>query len=398
MFITGIKDLGSTLNAMWDEHREYLRRLLIGLSRNIDLADDILQETYIRAMGGIDNFRGGDARAWLATIARNEFYAHIRSPRVRTSVPLDDEVYNGGPIVDSARYLTLIQMRQALAELKPSLRTALVMKHYGGFTYNEIAERMSCPVGTAKWRVSTALRQLRTALGAEEAVSMTCKKSRILDFLYRTLDSDQAEEVRQHIENCSSCRKEADEMRKTINALDDLEGNYKMMQIVELDMQGLSTLYTTASIVNMGPDTDYFELDCDKSMPIDYMTIQGEELPFEVSQSEHSEQNYTYKIHLPQPLRQGERIDMLDASYSARHEQVPIYHAEFQNGKWLYHHRQCPGSNEFIFILALRLPPDAKLLSADPAADNTRTNGTTTLTWRRLLAPNEQFECKVEYS
>ena len=397
MCITGAKELDSTLNMLWDEHREYLRRMLIGLTRNIDLADDILQETYLKALDGITNYRGGDVRAWLSTIARNAFYADLRSPRVRSSVPLDDEICDGGPVVNSTHYLTLLQMRQALTGLKPSLRTALMMKHYGGFTYNEIAKRMDCPVGTAKWRVSTALRQLRTALGTEEAVSMTCKKSRILDYLYGTLSPDEAEEVRQHIENCSSCRKEADEMKITIKALDDLEDNFKMMQIVELDSNGLSTLYTTSSIVNMGPDTDYFEIDGDKSMPIDYMTVQGEEQPFEVSQSEHNERNYTYKIHLTQPVKQGERIDLLSASYSARRKQVPIYHAELRDGKWLYDHKQAPGSMEFIFILALRLPTGAKLLSSDPSADNTRTNGTTTLTWRRLLAPNEQFECKVEY-
>ena len=89
MHMTESAELNESLREMWETHREYLRRMLIGLARDIDLADDLLQETYLNARAGIPGFRDGDARAWLATIARNAFLMHVRRPCVRLESPLD---------------------------------------------------------------------------------------------------------------------------------------------------------------------------------------------------------------------------------------------------------------------------------------------------------------------
>ncbi len=163
-----------TLDNMWESHREYLRRMLIGLSKDIDLADDLLQDTYLRACHGISGYRGGDARAWLAAIAKNVFYSHARRRYVRSETPLDCDI----ELVDDRcpDHLTLIEIRRALSELTQTLRTTLVMKHYAGYTYEEIAARLGCPTGTAKRRVSVALKKLRQALGAgtEEYAQMKC--------------------------------------------------------------------------------------------------------------------------------------------------------------------------------------------------------------------------------
>ena len=57
------------LESMWKLHSDRLKRTLISLTRDIDLADDLLQETYVRANAGIHSYRGGDARAWLGAKA-----------------------------------------------------------------------------------------------------------------------------------------------------------------------------------------------------------------------------------------------------------------------------------------------------------------------------------------
>jgi len=72
------QSMENDLERMWETSREYVRRLLISLTRDIDLADDMLQETYLRARDGFAGYRGGDGRAWLTAIAKNVFYTHAR--------------------------------------------------------------------------------------------------------------------------------------------------------------------------------------------------------------------------------------------------------------------------------------------------------------------------------
>ena len=67
-----------SLETIWERHNSYVRRFLVRLAGDVDLADDLLQETYLRARSGLSAYRGGDAKAWLAAIARNVFYAHAR--------------------------------------------------------------------------------------------------------------------------------------------------------------------------------------------------------------------------------------------------------------------------------------------------------------------------------
>ena len=153
------------LTEMWQTHRAYVKRLLIRMTRDFDLADDLVQETYLRACAGIVNFRGGDSRAWLATIARNVFLMHLRRASTRYEVMLDDNaVVQAGVAGDPACELEMLELRQAVEALPTSYKIALVMKQFGGFTYEEIARMTRCPVGTAKWRVRTALIMLRESL------------------------------------------------------------------------------------------------------------------------------------------------------------------------------------------------------------------------------------------
>jgi DNA-directed RNA polymerase specialized sigma24 family protein len=62
----------------WDCNGKRLRGLLVYLVKDIDLADDLLQETYLRAGRKIETYRGGDFGAWLAAIARSTALAHLR--------------------------------------------------------------------------------------------------------------------------------------------------------------------------------------------------------------------------------------------------------------------------------------------------------------------------------
>lgn len=406
-------ELGNALQGMWEPNRESLRRLLISLTRDIDLADDLLQETYLRARSGLPSYRGGDARAWLAAIAKNVFYAHARrtSTRMETAL-LPDEGVGAEPSTGSPTYLNAFLLRQAVSDLSPTLRTALIMKHYGGFTYSEIAERLGCPVGTAKWRVSEAIGKLRYALGAEEEAGMKCTElagTGVLDYLYGIPKDVERERIRQHIEGCAACREIVAHSERVVNGLDAVQGDYKMMHIVEFDEHGPSALYSMSSFVCPDDEpTGIYEFCTSKGPPPDYISIWGEEVPFKTVPFEDGgrydvgwKDIIIYNAAMPRPALRGERVDELTVFYRPKDRLTGFAGGveRLEDGTLRYRHGQtCSANLEIMFVLAIRLPVGAEYSRSTPAPDEQRTNGTTTLTWRQVLAPNEQFECELFYT
>jgi RNA polymerase sigma-70 factor (ECF subfamily) len=384
------------LEQMWESHRESVRRLLLGLARDLDLADDLLQDTYLRARAGISSYRGGDARAWLAAVARSAFYTYARKRHVRAEVPLSEH----GPRSEDATHdrVELLAVRQAIAELPPALRTALLMKHYAGFTYREIAGHTGCPVGTAKWRVSEALGALRTALRAEgrQAVAECTLPDDIslIDYAYGVLPEKEAARVKAHVVKCASCREQVEELNRVAWMLDALEGDHRQMHFIELDAEGVSTLYVTESHVNAGDETvPVIEFQSGSRHPVAHIYQDGEEITFTREPSADFDHLDHYTATLARPVVRGQRIRSLsvypptDGSETKR----------VGEGRFSFHWKQGPGSNETAYVQALRLPPGAKLVSSDPEPADTRGNGTITLLWRTVLAAHEFFECTVEY-
>lgn len=402
-----LTELGNALQRMWEPNLESIRRLLISLTRDIDLADDLLQETYLHARSGLESYRGGDARAWLAAIAKNAFYAHARrsSTRLETSLLPDDELGTDAS-TGSTGYLALLELRQAVSDLSPTLRTALIMKHYGGFTYLEIAERLGCPVGTAKWRVSEAIGKLRVALGAKEEAGVKCAElmgTSVLDYLYGIPKDAEMKKIKRHIDKCDACRSAVADLEKVTTGLDALEGDYKMMHIVDLDEHGVGALYSTTSEIHSGGETnDIYEFCTSKGCSLDFISIFGEEASFTTVPFEEGGRYdvgwgsdiIIYNATMPRPALPGERVDVLTLYRKS------IYSGELcDDGTFRYHHNQCCSWNQdFVFVLTVRLPAGAKYSHSTLEPDEQRTNGTTTLTWRRILAPNEAFDCELFYT
>ena len=400
MAVQESEQLENSLERIWEMNREHLRRLLIGMARDIDIADDLLQETYLRAWSGISGYRGANARAWLAAIAKNVFLAHARRRYVNAETPLDIDAHSDHHAPTGSReHLAFVAVRQAISNLAPSLRTALIMKHYGGFTYQEIAGHMRCPVGTAKWRVSVAIGKLRAALGpTEERAKMRCadlRRSRVLDYLYGALPRGEAEVAKGHLDGCPACRNRVEEVRRVVTALDELESEYKMMHIVELDELGEPTLYVVSSCVNTSDQPQLsVTFNAEKDYALDYLAAQDEELTFDKEQSPDCDHRFRYTAPLSHPVIPGDAVNILNifrplAGAAAR---------ELEDGTWAFEWRQCPSKDlEFAYVQAIRLPAGARFVSADPAQMETRSNGTTTLLWRRVLLPGEQFECALHY-
>jgi RNA polymerase sigma-70 factor (ECF subfamily) len=141
-----------------------LRRYARALTRNSETADDLVQDTLVRALRSEHLFHGGDVRAWLYTILtnlnRNRLRSLARRP-VMTLIGEDDAPDMSGPEAGSR------DIERALASLVDDQRAALLLVVLEGLTYREVAEVQGVPVGTVMSRLARARAQIRAYLDGE---------------------------------------------------------------------------------------------------------------------------------------------------------------------------------------------------------------------------------------
>jgi RNA polymerase sigma-70 factor (ECF subfamily) len=135
-------------------------------------ADDLTQETYLRAFGSLHRFEGRSSlRTWLLSIARRVCADAVRSRRRRrlTLVREDAELEALGAGNDADRVGEGAAVADLLARLSPDRREAFVLTQLLGLPYAEAAEVAGCPVGTIRSRVARARADLVEALGEDDA-------------------------------------------------------------------------------------------------------------------------------------------------------------------------------------------------------------------------------------
>lgn len=143
-----------------------LRAFAVSLSGRQDRADDLVQDTIMKAWANQAGFTPGtNMKAWLFTILRNEFYSQMRK-RGR-EVQDTEGVFSARLSSHPEQYgrMDLEDFRQALERLPEDQREAILLVGAAGFAYEEAAEVCGCAVGTIKSRVSRARTRLQELLG-----------------------------------------------------------------------------------------------------------------------------------------------------------------------------------------------------------------------------------------
>ncbi|HEX4298883.1 MAG TPA: RNA polymerase sigma factor [Devosia sp.] len=143
-----------------------LRAFAVSLSGRHDKADDLVQDTMMKAWAKQDSFQmGTNIKAWLFTILRNEFYSQMRK-RGR-EVQDSDGAFTERLSVHPTQYgiLDMADFKKALDTLPSDQREAIILIGASGFSYEEAAEICNCAVGTMKSRVSRARTRLQDLLG-----------------------------------------------------------------------------------------------------------------------------------------------------------------------------------------------------------------------------------------
>ena len=140
-----------------------LRRYARALTRDAETADDIVQDTLVRALRSEHLFHGGDVRAWLYTILTNLNRNRLRSLSRRPTLVLikDGDATTSGP--DSGGR----DIARALDELAEDQRSALLLVVLEGLTYREVAEVQGVPIGTVMSRLARARMQIKAYLDGE---------------------------------------------------------------------------------------------------------------------------------------------------------------------------------------------------------------------------------------
>jgi RNA polymerase sigma-70 factor, ECF subfamily len=153
-------------------HFDAIFRAAYQMTREIHDAEDLIQETYLRAFRSFNTFRGANVKAWLFTILRN---AYIDSYRRRQREPAYNDIdlieqRNGageaaGTVMGSAEDVFLSRLlsdeiQNALRSLPPEYRLAVLLADVEGFSYAEIAEIVQAPIGTVMSRLHRGRKRL----------------------------------------------------------------------------------------------------------------------------------------------------------------------------------------------------------------------------------------------
>jgi len=145
-----------------------LRAFAISLSGNVDRADDLVQETLLRAMANIDSFQPGtNMSAWLFTILRNLFRSEYRKRRREVEDTDGGYAESLKSHPEQQSRVEFEEFRTALAKLPPDQREALILVGASGFSYEEAAAICDCAVGTIKSRVNRARTRLADLLAID---------------------------------------------------------------------------------------------------------------------------------------------------------------------------------------------------------------------------------------
>lgn len=150
-------------------HLDAAHNLARWLIRQPEDAEDMVQESYMRAFSSFEGFRGGNGRAWILTIVRNTCYTWLQRGRLSEMTTEFDEETHSPETAANPEVLLLGEanrelLAKALEELPLEFREALVLRELEGLSYKEIADVTGVPLGTVMSRLARARNLLEKLL------------------------------------------------------------------------------------------------------------------------------------------------------------------------------------------------------------------------------------------
>jgi RNA polymerase sigma-70 factor (ECF subfamily) len=158
-----------------ETYYDRLYRWLYHLTRDRHTAEDLTQDTFLKAFAGLDKFEAGtNFQAWLFRIGHNNLANHARSSRRKNEgFPEDLPDPEEGPVERTLHHETQELVARAVARLPADFRSAFLLRLDEGLSFREIATVLDITEETARWRVFKARQKLLAALQPEESARDT---------------------------------------------------------------------------------------------------------------------------------------------------------------------------------------------------------------------------------
>jgi RNA polymerase sigma-70 factor (ECF subfamily) len=161
-------DAEAKVSQLFRENGAFVLSYVTGLLRDRHLAEDVVQETMLRAWRHCEELspEKGSIRGWLIRVAHNIAMDKVRMRRSRPAEVAEESAPEGVLADHADAVVTALQVRQALSRLSPGQRAVIELIYLGGCTAREAGEQLGIPEGTVFSRSHHALRVLRRELGA----------------------------------------------------------------------------------------------------------------------------------------------------------------------------------------------------------------------------------------
>ena len=145
----------NAIERFYRTHADAVYAFLVSLCRDPVWAEDLMQDTFVKATRSMGGYRGGNPRSWLFSIARSVF---IDDTRRRRAVPVG-EIEEKGVVDSDVAELMLIE--RSLSKLPERQRTALLLADQAGLSYAEVAEAIGCTDAAVKVLIHRARMSFR---------------------------------------------------------------------------------------------------------------------------------------------------------------------------------------------------------------------------------------------
>lgn len=154
---------------LYDNYAAALNGIIYRMVENRELAEDILQEAFLKIWNNFSSYDNGKGRlfTWMLNITRNLTIDTLRSKGYKKQSKISGDENTVSNLTDDGRVserFDTMGIRKKLVDLKPEQRNIIDLAYFGGFTQDEISKQMGIPLGTVKTRMRSAIMELRKML------------------------------------------------------------------------------------------------------------------------------------------------------------------------------------------------------------------------------------------
>jgi RNA polymerase sigma-70 factor, ECF subfamily len=151
---------------LYDNYSAAINGVIYRLVDNVEVAEDVLQETFVKIWNNLSNYDPIKGRlfTWMINIAKNLAIDTLRSKGFKKQQKIVQDENAVANVKDDnfgAERFDAMGIRKQLANLKPEQRTIIDLAYFNGYTQDEISKEMQLPLGTVKTRMRTAIIELR---------------------------------------------------------------------------------------------------------------------------------------------------------------------------------------------------------------------------------------------